>query len=266
MARPVWTGHISFGLIQIPVRLYSAEKRTDIRFHMLDSRDHARIRYERVNEDTGEEVPWEDVVKAYEWDENNYVVLEEQELEEIKPEATKSIDIEAFVERKQIDCFLYDKPYYLEPTKVGIKSYSLLREVLTESNKAGIARVVIRTRQYLAVVFVREKALVVNLLRFPQELKALEEFDIPHQSLKKLKISDKELEMSKALVDAMTEDWQPENYIDDYRVALQKYVEQKMKQKKPKKKKLPKDSDDSAENIVDITELLKKSLKQRKAG
>lgn len=266
MHRPVWTGHISFGLIQIPVRLYSAEHRPDIQLRMLDSRNQARVRYERVNEITGEEVPWSEIVKAYELDEDNYVVLDEDELTEIKPEATKTLDIESFVDEKEIDCFfLFDKPYYLEPNKQSRKSYSLLREVLNQTKKIGICRVVIRTRQYLAVIMVRGNALVANLIRFPQEVRKIDEFDIPKESLKTLKVSKKDLEMSKSLVEAMSTTWKPGDYVDDYRMELLKYVEKKKKQKKTSKKKRPQEKEASPDNVVDISELLKKSLQKAKA-
>src|ERR1043166_6522934 len=152
MPRPTWKGHITFGLVNIPVNLYPAEQRTDLELHMLDSRDHKRVRYERVNEDTGQEVPWNDVVRGYEYSDGNYVVLTDTELKKAAPEQTKSIEIEGFVDADQIDLMYYDKPYYLEPAKGGEKGYVLLREVLKESRKIGISKVVIRTRQYIAAL------------------------------------------------------------------------------------------------------------------
>lgn len=264
MPRPIWKGHISFGLIHIPVNLYSAENRTDIRLHMLDSRNQRRVRYERVNEETGEEVPWSEVVKAYEYDDGNFVVLSDDELQNIKPEATKTLDIDSFVPQSEMDCFYYEKPYYLEPVKQSEKSYVLLRETLKRTKTVGLAKVVIRTRQYLAAIMPRGHALVVNLLRFYQEIKSVDDFKIPEGSVKDLKISAKEIEMATNLVDAMTESWKPEKFVDDYRVALQKYVDEKRTDKKAPRRKQATVAEKG--KVVDITALLKKSLEREKVG
>src|SRR5476649_724365 len=162
MARPVWNGSISFGLLNVPVQIFSGERSVDLHFRMLDGRDKKPIRYERVNSDTGEEVAWKDIVKAFEYEKGNYVVIPEQELRAAAPEMTETVEIEAFVERDAISPMYFEKPYFLVPGKKAEKGYVLLREVLRRTGKVGIARVVIRTRQYFAMLMPREDALVLN--------------------------------------------------------------------------------------------------------
>jgi DNA end-binding protein Ku len=179
MPRSIWKGAIEFGLVNIPVSLTGAEIRPDIQMHMVDSKNHARIRYERVNADTGEEVPWDRMVRGYEYEEGQFILLSEDDLASVQPKLTKTIAISDFVELKDIDPLLFDKPYYLEPEKRGRKAYVLLREALRKTGKAGISRVVIRTREYLSAMFVRDEAIVLMLLRFPQELKSAAKLDLP---------------------------------------------------------------------------------------
>jgi len=174
MARPVWKGHISFGLVNVPIVLYSAERRADISFQLIDSRNAARVRYERVNEETGEEVPWDRVVKGFEYEDGNYVLLSEGELENASAELTRTIEIEQFVDLANIGIRFFDRPYILAPASKGEKGYVLLREAISKAGKAGIARVVIRARQYLAAVVVENDALVLELLRYAQELRPVE--------------------------------------------------------------------------------------------
>src|SRR4051812_24014796 len=153
MSRPIWKGHISFGLVNVPVVLHAAERRLgDLSFRMIDSRNSARVRYERVNEETGEEVPWDKIVKGYEYEDGNYVLMSEEELQNASPELTRSIEIEQFVNLDDIDIRYFDRPYVLVPGSKGEKGYVLLREAIKDSGKAGIAKVVIRARQYLAAL------------------------------------------------------------------------------------------------------------------
>jgi DNA end-binding protein Ku len=226
--RAIWKGHISFGLVNVPVSLYSAEQRGDLSFHMIDSRDFARVRYERVNADTGEEVPWDQVVKGYEFDEGSYVVMQQEELAQVAPEASQTVEIDAFVDLSEIDVMYFDKPYYLEPGKKGEKGYALLREVLRESGKVGIARVVIRTRQYIAAMAPRGRALVLTLLRYHQELASPEELNLPADDLAKAGVSKAELTLARTLVDSMAKDWDPEEYHDEYREALMAWINRKI--------------------------------------
>src|SRR5688572_16743355 len=169
MARPVWKGHISFGLVNVPIVLYSAERRADLSFQLIDSKNAARIRYERVNEETGEEVPWDKIVKGFEYEQGSYVLLSDEEIETASVEMTRTIEIEQFVDLEQIDVRYFDRPYVLVPDKNGQKGYVLLREAIAESGRAGIATVVIRSRQYLAALLASGDALLLELLRFAQE-------------------------------------------------------------------------------------------------
>lgn len=229
MARPIWKGQISFGLVNVPVVLYSAEQRADVSFRLIDSRNSARIRYERVNEETGEEVPWDKIVKGYEYEEGNYVLLSDEELERAAVEMTRTIEIEQFVDLDQIDMRFFDRPYMLVPGKNGEKGYVLLREAIAKSGKAGIASVVIRSRQYLSALVADGDALVLELLRFPQELRDMKEFEFPGQDLRKYKVSKKEVELAEKLIDGMTADWEPETHHDEYRDVLMKLIEKKIR-------------------------------------
>jgi DNA end-binding protein Ku len=229
MSRPIWKGQISFGLVNIPVVLYSAEKRADLSFRLIDSRNAARVRYERVNEETGQEVPWDKIVKGYEYEDGNYVLLSDEELEHASVEMTRIIEIQEFVDLSQIDMSYFERPYVLVPAKNGDKGYVLLREAIAKSGKAGIASVVIRSRQYLAAVVADGNALLLELLRYPQELRDMKEFDLPGQDLRQFKVSKKEIELAEKLIDGMAADWNPDEHHDEYRGALMKMIERKIK-------------------------------------
>jgi len=271
MPRPVWNGMISFGLLNIPVSLMAAEKRVDLHFRMIDSRNNKPVRYERVNAETGEEVPWKDIVQAFEYEKGNYVVLSRDEIAGAAPEGKESIDIEAFVERAEIQVPFFEKPYYLLPGKKAEKGYVLLRELLREKNLAGIGHVVIRTRRYLCAVLPIERMLVLNLLRFNQELVAPETYDLPADDLKKFRLSERELDMAGQLVDSMTIGWKPEDYIDDHRERLTEIVEKRLASKQGLIHEEPEHdtaTEHAATNVVDFMALLEKSLKsgRRNAG
>ncbi|MCW1912628.1 Ku protein [Luteolibacter sp. GHJ8] len=229
MARSIWKGSIAFGLVNIPVSLTGAEVRPDVQLHMVDSKNHARIRYERVNADSGEEVPWDRMVRGYEYEEGQFILLSDKELESVEPKLTKTIEISEFVKLDEIDPLLFDKPYYLEPDKRGRKAYALLREALRKSGKAGISRVVIRTREYLSAMFVRDDVLVLMLLRFPQEMKASAKLDLPVSSDKEWQPAKREMQLAERLIDEMSEKWNPKNYHDEYREALMEYIEKKIR-------------------------------------
>jgi DNA end-binding protein Ku len=192
MSRPIWKGHILFGLVNVPVVLNAAERRAgDLSFRMIDSRNSARVRYERVNEETGEEVPWDKIVKGYEYEDGNYVLMTEEELEHASPEMTRTIEIEQFIDLDDIDIRYFDRPYVLMPDKRGEKGYVLLREAIKDASKAGIAKVVIRARQYLAALIAQGDALLLELLRFDQELVNISEFDLPSSDLRKHGVTKK---------------------------------------------------------------------------
>jgi DNA end-binding protein Ku len=265
MAQAIWKGHISFGLVNIPVSLYSGERRTDLHFRMLDSRNQARVRYERVNDETGDEVPWDDIVKGFEYAKGNYVVLEREDFEKAAPEATKSIDIESFVDIDAIDPAYFDKPYYLIPTDTG-KGYVLLRDTLADSGKAGIAKMVIRNRQHLAALIARGGALALNLLRFRQELRMPEDFQLPTDAPKDYNISKKEQDMAARLIDSMSGEWQPDAYRDDYRQALLDYIETKAKKGQTAAEPEAEPTREKSAEIIDFTERLRQSVQQSKGS
>ncbi len=261
MTKPIWKGYITFGLVNIPVTLYSAEKKFDIQLKLIDSRDKAKIHYMRINEHTGEEVPWSDVAKGYEYEKNNYIVLKENDIKFIAGEHAKTIDITSFITKNSLDTMDFEKPYYLVPDKKGAKAYIILREVLKITKKIGISKVVIHTREYLAAIIPYGNALILNLLRYHQELRKISEFEFPSASTKSYKISEKEIEIAKQLVASMTSQWNPETYHDEYREALEKYVESKIHHgaKKIAKNKRTKNT---KTNVINFVDLLKKSLEK----
>lgn len=269
MARPIWNGTISFGLLNVPVQLLAGERGVDLHLRMLDSRDKSPIRYERINAETGEEVPWKDVVKAFEYEKGSYVVVDEEDLRKSHPEATETVDIEAFVDRDSIDPRYFEKPYYLVPGKKAEKGYVLLREVLKKSKKIGIAKVVIRTRQYLSAVMPLEDALVLVLMRFPQELVDPDEYNLPDAAPAKYRISPKEVEMAASLVESMSADWKPADYKDDFREKLRKVINEQVAAKGKRRKGKPEAAPvvaNSSTNVVDFMALLKKSLAAKRGG
>lgn len=260
MSRPVWKGYITFGLVNIPVILQSAEKKTDIRFKLIDNRDQAKIRYLRVNEQTGEEVPWQDIAKGYEYDKKNYILISNDELKDIAGEHSKTINIEAFVNAKELSCINYEKPYYLLPDKGGDKGYVMLREILAATKKIAIAKVIIHFREHLAAIIPCKNAIILNILYYQQELKNPEEFDLPSNNLKSYKITPKEMDVAKQLVDSMTTKWKPEQYHDRYRDALQKWMDDKIQHHKPRKSK---HKTVKSSNVINFVDLLKKSIKNK---
>ena len=263
MPRPIWNGTISFGLLNVPVQLLPGERGVDLHLRMLDSRNKSPIRYERINSETGEEVPWKDVVKAFEYEKGSYVVVDEEDLRKSHPEATETVEIEAFVDRTAIDPRYFEKPYYLVPGKKAEKGYVLLREVLKKSDKVGIAKVVIRTRQYLAAVMPLEDALILDLMRFPQELVPADEYALPDSSPTKYRISAKELEMADSLMDSMSVAWKPDDYKDDFREKLRKIIDEQIAAQGKKRRTKPEavaHAADASTNVVDFMALLKKSL------
>lgn len=263
MPRPIWKGLITFGLVNIPVILYPAEKQNELHFHLVDRRDKERIRYVRVNEKTGKEVPWEEISKGYEYNEHKYVLLSEDDFKNIATENSKTIEIESFINQTSLDYMDFDKPYYLVPDKRGEKGYVILRETLKNTKKIGITKVIIHTRQYLAALIPYENALVLNLLRYHNEIRKPDEFEIPASNSKHLKITSKELDVAKQLILSMTIKWHPEKYKNEYQEILQEWIEEKIHQKSSKKKKTiasPKQS-----NVINFVDLLKKSIQNKKS-
>jgi DNA end-binding protein Ku len=259
MARAIWKGSISFGLVNIPVGLYSAESRDEIHFKLLDRRNMSPIHYKRVNEESGREVPWDETVRGYEFSDGKYVALTDEDLKRAAPEATQSIDILDFVDLEDISPLYFDKPYYLAPDKKGAKSYALLRETLRRTGKVGIAKVVIRTRQYLAAVVARGDVLTLELMRYAHELRDPKDLDVPHG---KQGVSERELQMAERLVEGMVEKWDPEKYKDDYRRDLMKMIKERVEagELEASSEPAPSPKRPAGGQVVDLMALLKSSL------
>jgi DNA end-binding protein Ku len=264
MARSLWKGAISFGLVNVPVELHSAKKRAaELDMTMLDKRDLAPVGYKRVNKSTGKEVAWGDVVKGYEYKDDKYVVLSDEDFRRANPEASRTVDILAFVELADIEPQYFETPYYLKPEKRGEKAYALLRETLQKAGKAGIASVVIRTKQYLAALVAQDDLLVLNTLRYAAELKAPSELEIP-----KAKVTPKELDMALRLVEDMADDWQPAKFKDTYREDLLKRIKEKVKAGQTEELTEPDpDAQKPAKGaeVIDLMALLKKSVEKKPA-
>jgi len=267
MARPIWSGTLSFGLLNVPIQLMSGERRTDLSFRMLDSRNNKPVRYERVNSETGEEVPWKDIVKAYEYDKGSYVILDETDIKAAAPESHEAVEIETFVDADAISPVYFEKPYVLVPGKKAEKGYVLLRETLARTRKIGIARVVIRTREYLAAVMPDHDALIMVLLRYEQEIVDPADFNIPNKKASEYRVTDKELDMAAQLIESMAGEWKPAEFRDEFRERLHAVIEKRLKQKGVVSAPEPESHlpENAATNVVDFMSLLKKSIdtKQR---
>jgi DNA end-binding protein Ku len=244
----------------------SGERSVDLQFRMLDARDNAPIRYERVNSETGEEVPWKDIVKAFEYDKGSYVVLDPDDIKAAASEGRDAVEIEAFVDLADIGLRHFEKPYVLVPGKKAEKGYVLLRETLRRTGKAGVARVVVRQREYLSAVVPHDDALVLILLRYQQELVDLGEFKLPQGKPSDYRVSPREIEMATRLVESMSVPWDPDDYIDDYRQRLRAIIDKRMKSEGV----VAPEVDDEIEregiatNVVDFESLLKKSIADNK--
>jgi DNA end-binding protein Ku len=246
------------------VILQPAENRKELQFRLLDSRNNARIKYTRINEATGEEVPWNDVVKAYEFDDSNFVVVTDADFKRAAPKASRTVEIEQFVDEEEVSPLYFDTPYYLEPDKNGEKGYALLREALLRTKKVGVARVVIRTREYLSLLRADELCLELLLLRFNQELREIPA-NLP--SLKEARVQPKELDMAMTLVDSMSGEWKPEEYHNKYRDELMKWIEKKAKSGGVMPPATEEEEEEyPAGKIINFAELLKKSLHQKGTG
>jgi DNA end-binding protein Ku len=261
MPRSTWKGSISFGLVNIPVALYPGEKHEALDFTMLDKKNMSPVGYKRVNKQSGDEVPLDRIVKGYEYEKDQYVVLSDEELKRANVKATQSVDIIEFVKMDEIPFTYFDRPYYLEPMKkIGEKGYTLLRETLKRSGRVGIANVVIRTRQHLALLAPMGDLLVLNLLRYPYELRDAADLNIPYD----VKVSSKEIEMAERLVDEMSAKWKPTKYKDEYKDDIMRLVERKIASGKtleieelPAGEAAPRSAD-----VIDFMSLLKRSVQQ----
>ncbi|MEO6138394.1 MAG: Ku protein [Luteimonas sp.] len=266
MARPVWSGTLSFGLLNIPVSLMSGERRTDISFRMLDARNNAPIKYERTNAETGEEVPWKEIVKAFEYDKGSYVVLDPEDIKSAAPESHDAIEVEGFVDVSAIGPQYFEKPYVLVPAKKAEKGYVLLREALQKTGKIGIARVVIRTRESLCAVMPQGNALLLLMMRYPQELVDIEEYNIPEGASSDYRISAKELAFSEQLIDTMSTQWKPGDYQDEFRERLHTVIKERMQSHGVVKHTEDEHEagEGAATNVVDFMSLLQQSIDHNK--
>jgi DNA end-binding protein Ku len=266
MARPIWTGTLSFGLLNIPVSLMPGERKSRISFRMLDARDNSAIRYDRVNAETGKQVPWKDIVKAYEYEKNKYVVLEPEDIKSAAPLGKEAVEVEAFVDEAAIPPQYFEKPYVLVPGKKAEKGYVLLRQTLKSTGKIGIGRVVIRAREYLCAIMPQDDALRLLLLRFEEELVDVSEYKLPAGNAGEYRVSEKELAMAKQLIGSMADKWQPSKFRDEFEERLGAVIKKRLKSKGTISNVDKKSEVDEAAttNVVDFMSLLQKSLASNK--
>ena len=231
--RSIWTGSIGFGLVSIPIKLFSAVQETRLDLDMLDSRDHAHIKFQRVNENTKKEVPYDKIVKGYKYD-DDYVIIEDADFEAAAPEKSKVIEIESFVDLASVNPMYYENSYYTEPATKKNKAYALLLEALKKSGKAGLARFVLRSTESLCIVHPVDKDIVVTRIRFAQQIRHQDDLNLDDD----IKVSDKELKMGLALIDQYAEPLDLSKYKDEYNTELMNIIEQKAKGKRPTIKKL----------------------------
>ncbi|XHR94454.1 Ku protein [Mucilaginibacter sp. UC70_90] len=255
--RSIWKGSIGFGLVSIPVKLYSAVQTSSLDFDMLDSRDHARIRFQRVNENTHKEVPYDKIVKGYKLDED-YVIMDEQDFEDAAPEKSKVIEIESFVDIADVNPMFYETSYYTEPDTKNNKAYALLIQALTQSKKAGLARFVLRSTESLCIVHPLKNVLVITRIRFGQEIRDTEDLNLPD----KIEVSKKELDMGLTLINQYAEDFDVSKFKDEYNDELLRIIEAKSKGKRAKVKKLKPRKTGSD----DLYDQLMASLKSKKGA
>jgi DNA end-binding protein Ku len=260
MARALWKGAISFGLVTIPVSLYPAkDAQSEVAFHLLHEGDLSRIHNRRVDEEN-HEVPYEEVVKGYEYEKDRYVVVSDAEIKAANVEATQTIEILHFVDSRKIDLAYFDVPYYTEPTKMGRKAYALLRKTLHTTGKVGVAKMVIRERQHLCVVMADGLALLAYTLRWPYQLRDASELNLPGADLDELGVGPEDLKMAELLVEAMTSEWRPDQYKDTFRDDLLALIEKKAKEGEMAQPPAPTRESAHDDKVVDITALLRQSL------
>jgi DNA end-binding protein Ku len=256
--RPIWKGAISFGMVTIPVKLYTATTSKDVRFRLLHKDDGAPIEEKRFCTADGKEVAWDDLVRGYEVSKGEFVVLDPEEIDAAKPESSTTIEIGDFVEADEIDPVYFEKSYFLEPTEVGGKPFSLLKRALEETERVALARVTIRTRERLATLRVYEDTLMVETMFWPDEIRSTGALDLPEGGEKTVRA--KELSMARSLVESLADRFKPDEYTDTYRTALEQLIEQKMrgetrnaKRRKPEPK------------VIDLMEALKASVDDARA-
>ncbi|HEV3092643.1 MAG TPA: Ku protein [Candidatus Cybelea sp.] len=257
MAHAIWSGAINFGLVTIPVKLFTAVKTDDLSFNLLHKKDEGRIKYERVCSVDGKPVPWDEIVKGYEYEKGEYVLLTDEDFAKVNPEATQSVDIVEFVELDRINPMYFDKPYYLEPTKQGRHAYALLREALADSNRVAVARVVIRTKEYIAAVKPQGDALLLELMHWSSEIVASDTLELPGRD----KLPEKEMQMARMLIDTMSVDeFEPQKFTNNYHDQMLAMIEARAAGKElPQAKKAP-----ARAKVVNLMDVLAASLEESK--
>jgi DNA end-binding protein Ku len=265
MPRSLWKGAISFGLVNIPVVLYSAENRNSFDLTMLDRRNMKPVGFKRYNKETGKDVPWDEIVKGYEYEKERYVVLTDEDFRRANVEATQTVDIQHFVDAEEIAPTYFETPYYLAPDKRGEKGYALLRETLKQTKKIGIATVVIRTRQYIAALIPDKDVIVLNTLRYADELKSSKDLDVPSDKLKAVGVTPREVEMATKLVEEMADSWDPERYHDTYHEDLMHLIEKRIKAGQTEVVTEPEEEEEKPKQaeVVDLMALLKRSVQEK---
>jgi DNA end-binding protein Ku len=266
MPRVLWKGAISFGLVHIPVGLYSAEKRNSFDLTMLDRRTMKPVGFKRYNKETGEDVSWDDIVKGYEYEKGRYVVLTEEDFKRANVEATQTVDILSFVNGAEIPPMYFETPYYLAPDKRGDKGYALLRETLLQTGKVGIANVVIRTKQYVAALLPVGDVIVMNTLRYANELRSADEFTVPSRDLKAVGISSREIEMAQRLVEGMSDKWKPDEFRDTYHEDLMALIDKRIQAGQTEAITLPTGEEErppQGGDVLDLMALLKRSVESK---
>ncbi len=265
MPRALWKGAISFGLVHVPVSLYPATRNEGLSFEMLDRRDFSPVGYKRYNKSSGEEVPWSEIVKGYEYAPGQYVVVGDEDFKQANVKATQTVEILSFVDAAAVAPYYFETPYYLEPGRRGEKGYALLRDVLIRTGRIGIAQVVIRSRQHLAALLPVERMLVLDTLRYTDEIRDAKELAFPEAG-KAAGISDKEMQMAERLVEDMSEAWQPAQYKDTYRDDLMARIEQKIASGQTHA--IAAEGQEAAEapptaEVIDLAALLRRSLERK---
>lgn len=259
MAHAIWSGSINFGLVNIPVKLFTAVRGNELHFNYLHKTDKARVNNIRVCSEDGKKLAWDDIVRGFEYEKGQYVILTDEDFKQVNVEATQSVDIVQFVDQKEINPMLYDTPYYLEPEKKGRHAYALLREALAKSGKVGIARVVIRTREHLAALRPQGEALVLEIMHYADEIVSPESFDLP---AKREKTPPTEMKAAMMLIDTMVDKFDPESFRDKYKEELMTMIKARSEGKTlPKGKAKPK----APTNVVDLMDVLQRSLKEKRA-
>ena len=257
--RPIWKGAISFGMVTIPVKLYTATESKDVRFRMLCREHEAPIEEKRFCTEGGEELPWKELARGFEVSKGEFVVIDPAEIDEAKPESSTTIEIGDFVEASEIDPVYFEKSYFLEPTEVGAKAFSLLLRALEETERVALARLTIRTRERLATLRAYESTLIVETMFWPDEIRSTGALDLPEGA--EATVREKELAMARSLVESLADRFKPESYTDEYRKALEELIERKMRgETKNARRRKP------APKVIDLMEALRASVDDAKAG